>query len=220
MTDFTWSFSSLKDYINCPRKYHEVKVLKRFEVKVTQAMTYGTEVHKACEDYVGRGVPLARNYQHFQPILDSLLEIEGTRYPEYEMGLLRDGSPCAFDDPNRYVRGIVDLLIVDGEMAYIVDYKTGSNKYPEPKQLKLMALMTFAHFPEVKRIKAGLLFIVQNSFMDEEYTRDEIDLLWGAFLPTLIQLESSYDNNVWNPKRTPLCGWCPVKTCEFYKERK
>ena len=118
------------------------------------------------------------------------------------------------------VRGIVDLLIVDGEMAYIVDYKTGSNKYPEPKQLKLMALMTFAHFPEVKRIKAGLLFIVQNSFMDEEYTRDEIDLLWGAFLPTLIQLESSYDNNVWNPKRTPLCGWCPVKTCEFYKERK
>ena len=217
---FTWSFSSLKEYVNCPRQYHEVKVLKRFEKKVTQQMTYGTEVHKACEDYVGEGKPLAKNYQHFQPILDALLEIDGTRYPEHEMGLYRDGSACAFDDPERYVRGIVDLLIVDGEMAYIVDYKTGSNKYPEPKQLKLMALMTFAHFPEVKRIKAGLLFIVQNSFMDEEYTRDQIDLLWGAFLPTLIQLESSYDNNVWNPKRTPLCGWCPVKTCEFYKERK
>ena len=101
-------------------------------------MTYGTEVHKACEDYVGEGKPLAKNYQHFQPILDALLEIDGTRYPEHEMGLYRDGSACAFDDPERYVRGIVDLLIVDGDTAYIVDYKTGSNKYPDPKQLKLM----------------------------------------------------------------------------------
>jgi hypothetical protein len=52
---FTWSFSALKEYVNCPRQYHEVKVLKRYEKKVTQQMTYGTEVHKACEDYVGQG---------------------------------------------------------------------------------------------------------------------------------------------------------------------
>lgn len=217
---FTWSFSALKEYVNCPRQYHEVKVLKRYEKKVTQQMTYGTEVHKACEDYVGEGKPLAKNYQHFQPILDSLLEIEGTRYPEHEMGLYRDGTACAFDDPERYVRGIVDLLIVDGDTAYIIDYKTGSNKYPDPKQLKLMALMTFAHFPEVKRIKAGLLFIVHNSFMDEEYTRSQIDDLWGAFVPALIQLETSFETGVWNPNRTPLCGWCPVTSCEFHKVRR
>jgi CRISPR/Cas system-associated exonuclease Cas4 (RecB family) len=217
---FTWSFSALKEYVNCPRQYYEVKVLKRYEKSVTYAMTYGTEVHKACEDYVGQGRPLAKNYQHFQPILDSLLEIEGTRYPEYEMGLYRDGSACAFDDPERYVRGIVDLLIVDGETAYLVDYKTGSNKYPDPKQLKLMALMTFAHFPEVKRIKAGLLFIVHNSFMDEEYSRSQIDDLWGAFVPALIQLETSLETGVWNPNRTPLCSWCPVTTCEFHKVRR
>ena len=216
---FTWSFSALKEYVNCPRQYHETKVLKRYEKKVTQQMTYGTEVHKACEDYVGEGIPLAKNYQHFQPILDSLLEIDGTRYPEHEMGLYRDGSACEFDDPERYVRGIVDLLIVDGETAYIVDYKTGSNKYPDPKQLKLMALMTFAHFPEVKRIKAGLLFIVHNSFMDEEYTRDQIPKLWKYFESDLERLNYSYENDVWQANPTPLCGWCPVKSCEFHKER-
>ena len=49
--EFTWSFSSLKDFINCPKQYHEVKVLKRVEKSTTKQMLYGTEVHKACEDY-------------------------------------------------------------------------------------------------------------------------------------------------------------------------
>jgi CRISPR/Cas system-associated exonuclease Cas4 (RecB family) len=217
---FTWSYSALKDYINCPRKYHEVKVLKRFETKVTQAMTFGTEVHKHCEDYIGEGKPLPKNYQHFKPVLDSLLEIGGTRYPEHEMGLKPDGSPCQFADPDRWVRGIADLLIVDGEQAYIVDYKTGSNKYPDPKQLKLMALMVFAHFPEVQNIKAGLLFIVHTSFVDESYTRSQVEELWGHFRPDLQRLQTSYDTGVWNPNRTPLCGWCPVTSCENYKERR
>mgnify|MGYP003337478066 FL=1 len=217
---FTWSFSALKDYINCPRKYHETKVLKRFETKVTQAMTFGTNVHKHCEDYVGEGKPLPKNYSHFKPVLDSLMEINGTRYPEHEMGLKPDGTACEFNDPARWVRGIADLLIVDGDQAYIVDYKTGSNKYPDPKQLKLMALMTFAHFPEVQKIKAGLLFIVHNSFVDESYTRDQVENLWANFRPDLQRLQASYDTDVWNPNKTPLCGWCPVTTCEYYKERR
>ena len=47
-----WSFSGLKDFTNCPRQYNEVKNLKRFTKKVTEQMLYGTEVHKALEDYV------------------------------------------------------------------------------------------------------------------------------------------------------------------------
>ena len=53
--NFTWSFSSLKDYVNCPRQYQEIKVLKRFTKFPTEQMIYGTQVHKACEDYVGEG---------------------------------------------------------------------------------------------------------------------------------------------------------------------
>jgi hypothetical protein len=111
------------------------------------------------------------------------------------------------------------LLIVDGADAYIVDYKTGSNRYPDPKQLKLMALMTFAHFPEVQNIKAGLLFVMHNTFITEEYNREDANKLWGSFLPDLLRLEVAYDNNVWFPKAGPLCGWCPVSNCNFYRER-
>ena len=30
MADFTWSYSSLKQYENCPKQYYEVKVLQNF----------------------------------------------------------------------------------------------------------------------------------------------------------------------------------------------
>jgi hypothetical protein len=216
---FTWSFSSLKDYVNCPRQYHEVKVLKRFNKHATQEMLYGTAIHKACEDYVAEGKPLEKDQQRFKPVLDTLLDIPGVRLPEYKMALDNKGKPCSYTK-GYWVRGIADLVIIDKDVGYIIDYKTGSNKYPDPKQLKLMALMLFAHFPDLQRIKAGLLFIVHEAFVDEEYTRDQVEDLWEAFRPDLARLQASFDNDVWNPKRTPLCGYCPVKTCEFYKERR
>lgn len=215
--NYTWSFSSLKDFVNCPKQYQEIKVLKRFTKYPTEQMRYGTEVHKACEDYVGEGVPLAENYKRFQPVLDSLVAIPGTKYPEYRMALDKDRQVSAYGK-GYWVRGIVDLLIVDDDYAFLVDYKTGSNRYPDPKQLKLMALMTFAHFPKVNKVKAGLLFVMHESFMDEEYTREQIPKLWSYFKNDLERLSLSYENDTWQANPTPLCGWCPVRTCEFYKE--
>lgn len=214
-----WSFSSLKDFVNCPKQYYHTKIAKDYEKKATEQMLYGTAVHKALEDYVKDKTPLAKNYERFKPQLDALVSIPGFRYCEYEMALTDKREPCAFDSDTRWVRGIVDLLIVDGNDAYIVDYKTGSNRYPDPKQLKLMALMTFAHFPEVSFIKAGLLFVMHNTFITEEYTRQDIDKLWSVFDPDLMRLQVAYENNVWHPKPTPLCGWCPVSSCKFYREK-
>jgi hypothetical protein len=182
-------------------------------------MLYGTEVHKALEDYVRDGTPLLKNYERFKPALDSLLEIQGTRYPEHKMAMTKGFTPCGFDADEYWVRGIVDLLIIDGPDAYIVDYKTGSARYPDTKQLKLMALFTFSHFPEVQNIKAGLLFVVHGTFITEEYSRQQTTELASHFTPDLQRLSAAMENNVWNPKPSGLCGWCPVKDCEFYKER-
>lgn len=215
-----WSFSSLKDYVNCPRQYHEVKVLQNFTKKVTEQMLYGTEVHKALEDYVRDGTPLAKNYERFKEIADSLLEIPGERHAELKMALAKDGTAADFDGQDYWVRGIVDLLIIDGDLAYVVDYKTGSAKYPDPKQLKLMALMIFAKFPQVNFIKAALLFVMHNVVIDEQYRREESDKLWDSFVPDIMRLEASAQNNSWPANPTPLCGWCPVEHCEFYKPKR
>lgn len=214
-----WSYSGLKDYTNCPRQYYEVKVAKNFVKKPTQQMLYGSAVHKALEDYVGESKPLQKNYERYQPMLDALLEIEGQRFPEYRMALNADLQPCSFGGADYWVRGIVDLLIVDNDTAHIVDYKTGSAKYPDVKQLKLMSLMTYAHFPEVQHIKAGLLFVAHNTFIDETYHRDDSEHLWKDFLPDLERLKLSHESDKWPENPTPLCGWCPVTTCQFQKVR-
>jgi len=215
MAVFTWSYSSLKEYQNCPKKYHEIRVLKNYTIKETEQMRYGTEVHKALEDYVRDGVELAKNYQRFKPFVDKLISIPGEKYCEYEMALTYNREPCDFKSEDRWVRGIADLVIVDGDYAFIIDYKTGSNKYPDPKQLRLMALMLFTYFPDVKKIKAGLLFVMHNSFISEEYHRKDMDKSWAMFEQPLKRLETSYDNNKWQANPTPLCKWCPVESCEF-----
>ena len=217
MANFTWSYSALKQYQNCPKQYYEIKVAQNFEIIPSEKMIYGTEVHKALEDYVKDGKELALNYIRFKGAVDELVAIPGEKYAEYEMALDKDKSPCAFDDPNRWVRGIVDLLIVDNDYAFIVDYKTGSNRYPDPKQLRLMSLMTFAHFPKVNKIKAGLLFVMHNTFITEEYKREDIENSWKKFEGTLTRITQSYDNSTWPANPTPLCRFCPVKTCDFNK---
>jgi hypothetical protein len=219
MHGFQWSFSSLKQFINCPKQYHEVKVLRNFVVQETEQMRYGTEVHKACEDYVRDGTPLAKNYQRFKPLLDALLQSPGQRYPEIKMALKKDKTACEFDDPDRWVRGIADLLVVDGDTAWVSDYKSGSAKYPDTKQLKLMALMVFARFPEVQVVKAALLFLSHDVFIDEQYRREDIDKLWATFHPDLMRLQVAFDNGVWPTNPTGLCGWCPVTSCKFHRSR-
>jgi len=214
-----WSFSGLKDYVNCPRQYHEVKLLGNYTKSVTSQMKYGTDVHKALEDYARDGTELPEFYKRFQPMADALLDIDGDRYLEFKMALTEDRLPCSFDAPNYWVRGIVDFMVISGDTAHIVDYKTGSAKYPDTKQLKLMALMAFAYMPGIERVKAALLFVAHNVFINEEYRRDEIDKLWESFTPDLLRLQSSTDTGHWPPNPTPLCGWCPVVTCQHHRSR-
>jgi hypothetical protein len=212
-----WSYSSLKDYINCPKQYHEVKVLKRYTKSVTKQMRYGTEVHAALEDYVRDGTPLKKNYEQFKPLLDALLQIEGERYPEHRMALTNDLKPCSFGAQEYWVRGIADLMVIDQDHGYIVDYKTGSNRYPDMNQLKLMALMAFAHFPELVKVKAGLLFVMHNSFINDEFKREDEAKLWDSFKEHLMRLQNSFESGTWQANPTPLCGWCPVDSCEFHR---
>jgi CRISPR/Cas system-associated exonuclease Cas4 (RecB family) len=215
--EIKWSFSSLKDYVNCPRQYAEIKVLKRFEKKPTQQMLYGTQVHKAVEDYVGLGTPLPDDYKRYAAQLDPLRDMDGIKYPEHRMALDFDRKPCSWG--KYWVRGIVDLLVIDGENGYIVDYKTGNDKYADLKQLQLMALMAFAHFEQLQHIKAGLLFMAKNNFVTTEYRREDEDKLWQDFYPSLERMRLSHEKDEWQPNPTPLCGWCPVTTCEFHKEK-
>ena len=213
----SWSHSSLKDFENCARKYHEVKVLKNYPFTETEATRYGNQVHEALELYIRDGKEIPPEYAQFKDVADAMLGKPGRKLAEYEMALTADLKPCEWKSPDVWVRGIADILIVDDDnlTAWVGDWKTGSNKYPDRDQLVLMSLMVFEHFPHIRKVNSALLFIVKNDIVKMSMTRDQKDEHWWRYRERTARLEACFENDVWNPTSTPLCGWCPVTTCEF-----
>jgi len=221
MKPVTWSHSSLKDYEGCPRRYHEVKVLKNYPFTDTQATIYGKELHEAAELYIRDGDPLPAQFSFIQEALDALLKKPGRKLCEHKMGVRADLSPCGFMDKDVWCRGVADLLIIDDDnlTARVVDYKTGNNKYPDREQLKLMALMVFAHFPHIRRVSGALLFVVKNDIAKASFLVGEAEEYWWDYRERVARIEQAHESGVWNPRPTPLCGWCPVMTCEHNRKR-
>ena len=62
MTQVIWSYSSMKNFQGCPRRYHEVNVLKNYPFIDTPQTIYGKQVHSAIEDYFENGVVLPNEY--------------------------------------------------------------------------------------------------------------------------------------------------------------
>jgi hypothetical protein len=149
-------------------------------------------------------------------MIDALLAKEGEKSVEIQMALDINLQPVEWFSKAAWVRGIADLLILDGEIAWVVDYKTGSNKYPDRNQLDLMSLLVFAHYPEIQQVNSALLFVVKNSMIKHKVKREDVDKLWWEYRERVSRIEASHANEVWNPKQSGLCPWCPVKTCEFH----
>ena len=95
-----------------------------------------------------------------------------------------------------------------------------NTKYADTKQLKLLAAATFLHFPDIKKVKAGLLFVVAKDFIKEDYDVETTYDLFAPFHPIVDQLAACHENNVWNPKRNFTCkNWCPVLECSHNGKR-
>lgn len=216
-----WSYSSIKTFDQCPKKYYHLKVAKDVKDVAGPEADYGTQAHEVAEHYIKHGTPIPEKFKIMRPVVEALAKFPGEKHTELKLGVSLTGTgyaPTTFFGKDVWWRGIVDLLIVDGDTAHMVDYKTGKNaKYADMKQLDLMAGAVFCHFPEVMKIKSGLAYVVSNEFPKKTHTRENLDSYMSVFDKQLDYLESAIDSGVWNPKSGPLCGWCPVVSCEHYK---
>ena len=106
------------------------------------------------------------------------------------MGLTEDLEPCDFFDDKVWWRGIADLVILDGDTARVVDYKTSkSAKYADKGQLELMALATFQHFPSHEVIADTTCV---QGLVKDTYHRDTMPVLWGKWLANYKRMETAH----------------------------
>ena len=215
-----WSYSSIKTFEQCPKKYYHLKVAKDVKDDPGEAAIYGTDVHKAAEDYIRLGTPIPDKYAIIRPVVERLAKLPGEKHAEIKLGIKQDFSPCGFFDKDVWWRGIADLLVIDGERAWCVDYKTGKNaRYADTKQLDLLAGAIFAHYPVVT-IKSALIYVVSGDLVQKKHIITERSQYLSVFDNQLGELEAAMDNGIWNAKTSPLCGWCPVTSCEHWKPRR
>jgi hypothetical protein len=191
-------------------------VVKDIVEPPAEHLNYGLEVHKAAEDYIGKGTPIPEKYIFIKEHLDKLNSIKGEKLCEYKMGLTSNLEPCGFFDKEVWWRGVADLIIINGDKAYIIDYKTGkSAKYADTKQLELLSCALFKHFPEVKKVKGGLLFLVANDLVKDDFEVDNEGVYWTKWLEDTQRLEAAIQNDVWNKKPNFSCrSWCSITDCE------
>jgi len=214
---YTWSYSSINLFKQCPHKYYRLRVVKDIVEPPAEHLNYGLAVHKAAEDYLGKGTPIPEKYIFIKEHLDKLNLIKGEKLCEYKMGLTSNLEPCGFFDKDVWWRGVADLIIINGDKAYVIDYKTGkSAKYADTKQLELLSCALFKHFPDVKKVKGGLLFVVANDLVKDNYQSDQEGVYWTKWLEDTQRLEAAIQNDVWNKKPNFSCrSWCSITDCEY-----
>jgi len=121
-----WSFSSLKTFQQCPKKYYHTKIAKDIVEPDTQATLYGKTAHTVAEEYIRDGVPIPEQFAYMQATLDVLKEIPGEKLCEVKLGLTKNLESCDFDAPNVWWHGVADLVIINRTTgtAHSIDYKT------------------------------------------------------------------------------------------------
>jgi hypothetical protein len=218
-----WSYSSIKTFDQCPKKYYHLRVVKDVKDEDSEALLYGQQVHKAAEEYLKSGVPIPPKFQYIQEVVDSIRNIPGEKHCELRLGirLTDDGyEPCDFFAKDVWWRGVGDVVVVQDEVAYSIDYKTSKNaKYADLKQLDVLAGALFVHFPRIKKIKSALAFVVSNEFVHKEHVVQSRDDYFATFASELDRLATAEETGVWNANTGPLCKFCPVVSCEHNRKR-
>jgi hypothetical protein len=213
-----WSYSSLKTFQQCPKKYYHTKVAKDVRESDTQATLYGKAAHTVAEERIRDKTPVPPKFDYMQPILEQLDAIQGEKLCEVQLGMTKDLKSCEFDAKNVWWRGIADLVIINEEkqLAHSVDYKTSkSARYADVKQLDLVAAGLFAKFPTIQRVKSALIFVVSKEFVKAEHHREMIPKYMEKPAQDVARIEAALENGVWNPVQGPLCKFCAVRQCEY-----
>lgn len=206
------SYSSITNFETCPRKHYLTRVAKQVKEPQGEALLWGNTVHKALEQYIGAGVPLPKGCKQYQPLADKLT----TKIPtalvlvEQQLAVDADFQPTGWWDRNAWFRGVIDVALIDGERAFLFDWKTGKQKN-DFDQLKLFAALTTAHYPDVQVLDTAFIWLESKQLTRETFTRDEARTFWSDLVPRVQRLAEAAAQSVWPARPSGLCRkWCPV----------
>lgn len=224
------------DFENCPKSFYEKRITKSVRDTQGEEATWGDHVHKFFEytiksmqglplDAVQTTLILQGNEEpaltKYLPIIQSLFAMEpDVMIAENQMAINKAIQPCDWFAKDVWCRGIIDVMLIKGNRARAIDWKTGKRKF-NSRQLKLFALMVFIHYPQVMECKTDFVWLKTGEIDSETYKREQEAELWQEFLPSLAKYNAAFKAEIFPPRKSGLCnGWCPVTSCEFWQPKR
>ena len=213
----THSYSSIKMYMNCPLRYYHQRVRKAVSDPGSEATHYGERIHKFLEERLKTNTDLPQEAKDYETITAAIISSigDGELLVEQELTLNIELKPTGWFDDDAWLRTKIDVLIVDGKRASVLDWKTGKRR-PDFDQLELYALQIFTHYPQVERISVGFVWLKDKSIDRETYVRQDAAALWEKLLTQINRIEKSLETDVWPARPSGLCRYCPARhLCEY-----
>ena len=217
---FAWSFSRLKAFEDCPRRYHETQVLKdKWPEKRSAQLDWGDAVHLAMATALKTGEPLPTVFRIFQHWIDKVNRTPGELLIEDDCrwAITREFVPVPWFAKSVWLRTVADAVKLDYPTALVVDWKAGKSANADPIQLILTSLMLLVQFPKVECVRSDFIWLQEDSQTTQVLYRHEAADQWADLLPRVKLLQHATDTNNFPPKPNRFCrNYCPVRSCEYH----
>jgi len=208
-----WSYSRLNSYETCPKKFWHTAIEKNVKEPESEAMRYGTEVHKALELRIGKGKKLPMHLTHLEKFAVKLADPSREILTEQKLAITDEFEPTGFFDKDVWCRAILDLSLISGDTAILIDHKTGRIS-DDFTQMKLAAAMFKLFRPEIKNITIVFWWIKEKTFTQQVLTEEDINDLWNELLPRVSAYNEAFKRDEFPARSNGLCRkYCWVKTC-------
>ena len=221
---FSWSWSQLKNWRDCPKRYYHVDVLRDVKREESEQLKAGNIVHKVLEQRIGQGtvLPLAyQPYERFTVLFDQMRELGWEVAVERKLAFDRnfDSTDYHWKNQDAWYRCKVDVLAIhpNRKAAIAYDWKTGKVNQ-ESQQLALNAQAVMVHHPYVERVSTRYVWLKDKALgTPEVYGQTELTRVWNALWPELKMLEEAHKTTSFPAKPGGLCKeYCPVTSCPHY----
>lgn len=213
---FSWSYSRLKNYETCPKRYHAIDVTQTYKEDEGEALQWGNAVHKALAARLMTDTPLPKGMEQYEKWIDAMFSSPGRMLVEQKLAINAEFGPEDWRSDKAWYRGIGDVIKIIGHVALIVDWKTGKI-IEDGSQLALMAQCVFAHYPEVKRVRSEFVWLREDASTRADFDRNTMFSVWAGLLPRVEALETAHKLTEFPPKPGGLCKkWCIVQSCPHY----
>ena len=205
------SYSSIKLYENCPYRYYRQRIVKDVVDEGGEASKHGERIHAFLEARL-KGSDLPQEVAAYEPLCQAAERMAsgGELHVEKELVLNDDLSPTGWWDADAWLRSKLDVLVIKGHDAVVMDWKTGKRN-PDFFQMQIFAVQVFKHYPDVLRVKTCLTWLKDMSMDVESYNRLDANGLWAEVMKRIQRIHTSYEHGNWPMRPSGLCRFCPAR---------